>query len=107
MSDMQINAILQQIRQINLASQGNAGIEKTGKADGADFGSLLKNAVSAVNETQMKAGEMSRAFELGDESVDLPQLMVTMEKASISFEAMKQVRNKMVEAYKEIMSMTV
>ena len=73
----------------------------------AAFGQLLKSAVESVNETQMQAASMQRAYELGDESVDLTQVMIQMQKASISFEAMTQVRNKVVSAYQEIMNMPI
>lgn len=75
--------------------------------DKSGFGQMLKEAVSAVNETQMKAGEMQQAYELGDDNVDLTQVMIQMQKASVSFEAMTQVRNRLVSAYQDIMNMPI
>ncbi|MDH2431268.1 flagellar hook-basal body complex protein FliE [Pokkaliibacter sp. MBI-7] len=71
------------------------------------FADMLNQAVNSVSEQQNKANSMSTAYEQGDPSVDLPQVMIELQKASISFDAMTQVRNRLVDAYKEIMSMTV
>ncbi|MFP8965871.1 flagellar hook-basal body complex protein FliE [Pokkaliibacter sp. CJK22405] len=71
------------------------------------FSDMLADAVNSVAAQQNKASSMSTAYEKGDPSVDLPQVMIELQKASVSFEAMNQVRNKLVDAYKEIMSLSV
>jgi len=58
-----------------------------------------------VNETQSRSSALQTAYELGDKSVDITQVMVQMQKASVSFEAMTQVRNRLVSAYQDIMNM--
>jgi len=78
----------------------------TSKATGGGFGDALKDALKAVNSTQQEAGNASAAFERGD-NVDIAQVMLARQKASISFEATLQVRNKLLSAYKDIMSMPV
>ena len=83
------------------------GIRESVKAEGAGFGNLQKQAVDAVNETQMKSAEMQTAYEMGDPSVDLTEVMIQMQKSSVSFEAMTQVRNRMVTAYQDIMNMPI
>ena len=50
---------------------------------------------------------MKTAFEIGDDSVSMPEVMVAVQKASISFEAVTQVRNRLLSAYQEIMNMQV
>jgi flagellar hook-basal body complex protein FliE len=77
------------------------------KSDSTGFGSMLKQAVNAVNDTQSKSGELQTAYEMGDPNVDLTEVMIQMQKASVSFEAMTQVRNKMITAYQEVMNMQV
>ena len=72
-----------------------------------DFSEVFKQSVDAVNKAQMNAVEMKRAFQTGEEGIELPQVMVALEKSSISFEAMNQVRNKLLNAYQEIMNMPV
>lgn len=72
-----------------------------------DFQSMFANAVNSVNEKQMHSSSLAKRFERGDPQVDLPEVMIAAQKASVSFEAMKQVRNKLVDAYKDIMNMPV
>ncbi|KZY31927.1 MULTISPECIES: flagellar hook-basal body complex protein FliE [unclassified Oleiphilus] len=71
------------------------------------FSDMLSSAVGSVNDTQLKAGQMAKAFEQGDPSVTLSQVMVQSQKASVSFQALTQVRNKVVQAYQDIMKMPV
>lgn len=74
---------------------------------GSNFGQLLQDAVGKVNELQMDTGAKRKAFELGDDSVTLADTMIASSKSGLAFDATVQVRNKFVEAYKEIMSMPV
>ncbi len=71
------------------------------------FSDLLSNAVGSVNETQLKASHLATAYEQGDPNVTLSQVMVQSQKASVSFQALTQVRNKVVQAYQDIMKMPV
>lgn len=78
-----------------------------GSAAKVDFADALKNSLSAVSEAQNAASAKGKAFTMGDESVSLSDVMVSMQKASIGFQATVQVRNKLVSAYHEIMNMQV
>jgi len=80
-------------------------ISPTGASERGSFADLLKQAVDSVNETQQRSSELQSAYELGDTSVDITQVMIQMQKASVSFEAMTQVRNRLVSAYQDIMNM--
>lgn len=71
------------------------------------FGGMLKASVQAVNQTQQQAGAMATAWERGDSEVSLTQVMVSLQKADVSFKAMMEVRNKMVDAYQEVMRMSI
>jgi flagellar hook-basal body complex protein FliE len=127
-----INSVLSQLRQVRQqiqAPQENQGdvkgpsnlnsevdkVQKTSqnfpdiKADPnvPNFQTMFSNAINNVNETQMKSGALAKRFEQGDPQVDLPEVMIAAQKASVSFEAMKEVRNKLVDAYKDIMNMPV
>jgi flagellar hook-basal body complex protein FliE len=112
---LDINTVLQQMRdlksQVQMPAPGGAasaqGLEGIGKSDRPGFSDLLQQAVNSVNETQLRAGEMQRAYELGDEGVDITQVMIQMQKASVSFEAMTQVRNRLISAYQDIMNMPI
>lgn len=108
MSDIDISQVLAQMRVMAAKAQGNTAVTPAdaGKG-GVDFSQLLKQSVDAVNTTQKNAGKLTEAFQSGDPNTDLAQVMVALQKASVSFEAMKQVRNKLVDAYQEIMRMQV
>ncbi len=89
----------------NFAMGDNAtpGVNKSA----SNFGDMLKDAVNTVNDIQKDAGAKKIAFEMGDRSVTLADTMVASSKAGIAFDATVQIRNKFVEAYKEIMNMPV
>ena len=66
----------------------------------------MKSAVSEVSESQAQSAKVTQAFEAGEE-VDVTKVMLAREKASLAFEATLQVRNKLLSAYKDIVSMPV
>lgn len=73
----------------------------------ADFASALKATLDQVSGAQHKAEDMAKRFALGDDSVNLSDVMINSQKANIAFQATIQVRNKLVSAYHEIMNMQV
>ncbi len=72
-----------------------------------DFASALKATLDQVNGAQQKSEDMAKRFVLGDDSVNLSDVMLNSQKASIAFQATVQVRNKLVSAYHDIMNMQV
>lgn len=72
-----------------------------------EFREMFSNAINQVNANQQHAGDLSTRFTQGDPNIDLPEVMVALQKSSVSFQAMTQVRNKLLEAYKDIMNMPV
>lgn len=112
MSDIEINQLLQQMRDMaamagNRPSHDVMGADGIAGADKPDFAQMLKNSVDKVNETQKSASSLATAFEVGDPNVNLGEVMVAIQKANVSFQAMTQVRNNLVSAYKEVMNMQV
>ncbi len=109
MSEMQIQNVLQQMRQLTQANgvEGVQGGNQPARVGGADFQNVLRESLRGVNEVQQQASDLQTRFELGDENVSLPQVMVAMSKSSIAFEATNQVRNRLLNAYQEIMRMQV
>jgi flagellar hook-basal body complex protein FliE len=81
--------------------------EQVQPTSSAQFGDLLSSALNTVNGLQQDAGKKITAVEMGDRSVSLSDAMIASQKSSVAFEATVQVRNKLVEAYKEIMNMPV
>ena len=79
----------------------------TSNVSGSDFSALLSQAIGQVNQMQANSAELATQMELGNPKVTLSDTVIAREKASVAFEATLQVRNKMVDAYKEIMSMPV
>ncbi|NLW25336.1 MAG: flagellar hook-basal body complex protein FliE [Clostridia bacterium] len=71
------------------------------------FGDLLSNALRKTNELQLVADEKARAFSLGDSTVDISDLMISMEKAGLALSLTIEIRNKLLESYQEIMRMQV
>lgn len=78
------------------------GVEGTPKS----FGQFLQNAIAEVNETQMRAGEMTTRLAAGDK-VDVHQVMIAAQEASTALSLAIQVRNKLVDAYQEIQRVSV
>ena len=72
----------------------------------ASFADTLQGALKSVNDGQEQAGRLSEAYERGQE-VDIAKVMLARQQASVGFEATLQVRNKILAAYKDIMSMPV
>jgi flagellar hook-basal body complex protein FliE len=88
------------------APVGNQGVGGTQAAPASDFGATLKGVLEQVNGLQSKAEDASVAYERG-ETTDIASVMLAREKASVGFQATLQVRNKLLSAYKDIMSMPV
>jgi len=107
MSDIDVSQVLQQMRSMAAMAENKIPIGMEADAAKADFGQLLKNSINEVNETQTTAKNLAAAFDSGDKNVNLSEVMVAIQKANVSFQAMTQVRNNLVSAYKEIMNMQV
>jgi len=105
MNTVNVNQVLTQMRRLEGLAKNEAMPVEQGQ--GANFGDLLKQSIDKVNETQQTAGELKTAFETGSKDVDLAEVMIAVQKSSVSFQAMVQVRNKLVEAYKDVMSMPI
>lgn len=73
----------------------------------SDFSAMLKQAIENVNGLQQNTSDLRNGFEMGDKDVSLSDVMIASNKSSLAFDATVQIRNKMVEAYKEVMSMPV
>lgn len=98
-------ALMSSLRAMSVEAAGQSLVRPANESTGDQFAPLLKQAVGQVSDRQLSASDMAVKFELGDSSVSLSDVMVEMQKARISFEALTQVRNKFVGAYQQIMSM--
>ncbi|MCR6496378.1 flagellar hook-basal body complex protein FliE [Thermomonas sp. S9] len=126
-----ISSILSQIRAHELRTQGPlagaAGMPGVGGLGGAgaagdaapsnaiggvrpagsDFQQTLNNAIDGVSRAQNDAGALQQAFELGDPRADLARVMVAMQQSQVAFKAAVEVRNRLVQAYQEVMNMPI
>ncbi|GGY39564.1 hypothetical protein GCM10011297_10960 [Bacterioplanes sanyensis] len=100
----QVERLQQQQQQVNPA-QASQSVQ--GDPAIPDFQTMFSNAVNNVAMKQKQASELATRFEQGDPSIDLPEVMIARQKSSVSFQAMTQVRNKLIEAYKDVMNMPV
>ncbi|MCW8935141.1 MAG: flagellar hook-basal body complex protein FliE [Gammaproteobacteria bacterium] len=112
MSDMNINQVLAQMRAMEAQAKAPTGpeslsVNEVPGAQKTDFSEILVNSINSVNEASMNSSAMAREFEKGDSGITMAELMINMEKASVSFQAMTSVRNKLLTAYQEIMNMPV
>lgn len=85
------------------AEVGNA----TAATDSTDFGSVLRKQLDETNRLQVNAKELSKKYLLGDDTVNLSDVMMANQKSLISTQATVQMRNKLVTAYHDIMQMQI
>lgn len=103
-----IESMLAQLKTAATRAQGGVNpVQSEKPAVKADFASVLKQSLDQVNNAQHRAEVLGQRFAVGDESVNLSDVMISMQKSSISFQATVQVRNKLVSAYQDIMNMQV
>ncbi|HWI10230.1 MAG TPA: flagellar hook-basal body complex protein FliE [Burkholderiaceae bacterium] len=96
----------QAVARAGLASNGQP-LQKNAAVEGAGFQQALTQALGAVSKSQNDVTAMQREVQLDNPNVSIEQTMVAMQKAQIGFQAALQVRNKMVQAYTDIMQMQV
>lgn len=101
-----VDLMLSELRQTTALAQGKSGAANA-VAGGVDFAQALSSAIDQVNQAQQQAQQMTEDFSSGQSNANLQDVMVNMQKASIAFQQMVQVRNKLVTAYNDIMNMQV
>ena len=101
----QMRAMIEQSQGQSVGQAGQVG--QVGQANGDSFSNMLKSAVDTVHTNQQQASKLTEAFQKGDPNVQMSEVMVSLQKANVSFQAMVEVRNRLVSAYQEIMNMQV
>lgn len=120
MSDS-ISSILSQIRsyqsQASQSAPGQVGDATRGNqiqglpgnplpgAQAPSFSDTLRGAIRGVNQTQQTAGDLAKAFELGDPNAGLAKVMMAAQQSQVAFRATVEVRNRLVQAYQDVMNM--
>ena len=103
---MKIDGIQADMRAMMVEATNTAPMA-TGAKVGADFGDLLTQAINNVNSLQKTSGDLQTRFDRGDADVSLSDVMIARNKSTVAFDATVQIRNKLVEAYKDLMNMPV
>jgi len=88
-----------------IGGPGDAG--QSGAVSAGTFADALRSSLNDISDSQTKAANEGKAFELGSPNVSLNDVMVDAQKANIGFQFGLQVRNKLVAAYTDIMNITV
>jgi flagellar hook-basal body complex protein FliE len=86
------------------AMQANRAADGTAPAEGVAFSDMLDNLLSHVDQAQKQADESIQRLAAGD-SVSLQDVVLRLEEADLTFRLMKEIRDKLISAYKEVMSM--
>ncbi|HEY5762222.1 MAG TPA: flagellar hook-basal body complex protein FliE [Rhodocyclaceae bacterium] len=102
---MDTNGIDQVLAQLRTTAASAAG--KPAAAGEGDFSAALKSAIDQVNQAQQEGAKLSEKFAAGDADTNLHEVMLSLQKANVSFQEMIQVRNRLVSAYQDIMNMQV
>jgi flagellar hook-basal body complex protein FliE len=106
MSSMQITQVLAEMRALQARASGTPSAPEAAPQP-SEFANLMKNSVDRIAGMQNQATALADAYEAGDKSVDLTKVMLEVQKASLAFRAMTEVRNKLVDAYQQVMNMSV
>jgi flagellar hook-basal body complex protein FliE len=117
MSSLQIDSVLAQIRLLQqqtrigtnpqLRPMDVAGVQGVTPGSQVSFANVMKAGLDRVNATQEQASTLATRFERGDPGVELSQVMIESQKASVAFRATVEVRNRLVSAYQDIMNMPI
>ncbi|AAY90934.1 flagellar hook-basal body complex protein FliE [Pseudomonas protegens] len=104
---VEFNRLMLDMRAMQMDAMSQPKSAAVAEVSGSSFADMLGQAVNKVNDTQQASNQLSSAFEIGKSGVDLTDVMISSQKASVSFQALTQVRNKLVQAYQDIMQMPV
>ena len=107
MDTLGIEQMLSALRTTAAQASGKTAESSAPAAGGADFAQILQGSIDKVNQTQMKADQMAEKLAAGDTNQNLHEVMIALQTASVSFQEMVQVRNKLVSAYQDVMNMQV
>ncbi|WP_034915658.1 MULTISPECIES: flagellar hook-basal body complex protein FliE [Erwinia] len=98
-----IESVMQQLQATAVQAAGG----RSDAANHADFAGELKAALNKISDTQNAARTQAQDFEMGKAGVNLNDVMIDLQKSSVSMQMGIQVRNKLVSAYTDIMNMQV
>lgn len=111
---MDVNRLLMEMRALKAQTSAFNGslaaqdvINPAQQVNGPKFSDVMSQAIDKVNEVQQTSSSLRNAYLQGDPNVDVTDVMIASQKSGIAFDAMVQVRNKLVESYREVMNMPI
>jgi flagellar hook-basal body complex protein FliE len=107
MDTLGIEQMLSALRTTAAQASGKTAENSAPAAGGGDFAQILQGSIDKVNQTQVEANQMAEKLAAGDTNQNLHEVMIALQTASVSFQEMVQVRNKLVTAYQDVMNMQV
>jgi flagellar hook-basal body complex protein FliE len=103
-----IASVLSQIRALQSQTRVAApSLEVGGAANGVGFAETLQRTLRTVNDTQLESRRLATAFEMGEPGVDMVKVMLAQQESRVAFQAVAEVRNRMVQAYQDVLNMPI
>lgn len=105
MSDINTVHLIHQLK--TMAAEASGANSEASSMQGDSFNSVFNQVLDQANQLNQNADGLKTRFELGDPNVSLGEVMIASQKSNLSFEAMLRVRNKLVQAYQDVMNMPI
>ncbi|MDI1352709.1 MAG: flagellar hook-basal body complex protein FliE [bacterium] len=102
MTDINTANLISQMRTMAAQAEGISSVDSK-----SSFSLVFQQALDQVGNLNQSADLLKNRFEMGDPNVSLADTMIATQKANLGFEATVRVRNKVVQAYQDIMNMPV
>lgn len=98
------DSLLSQLEQLRGQSDEMAGANKAQSPENSEFGNVLGDLIGQVDQAQKQADTSLKSLAAGDSNTSIQEVVLKMEQADVSFNLMLEIRNKLIAAYKEIIS---
>ena len=107
MSTNNVDSMITRMQALAAAASGKPLVSDNQANNGVDFSAVLKNAIENVNTAQNSAQAKAQSFSTGASDTSLEDVIVSLQKANLSLQGMIAVRNRLVDAYKEVTNLQV
>lgn len=106
---VEISETLSRIRELSNKGKmiGGSSLEEVNPSRFNQVLDIAKESVSEINKSQLQTEALKHSYMTGDPNVSISQVMMSTMKSRLAFEGLLVVRNKLLDAYKEIMNMPV
>jgi len=90
-----------------MGAQAQVGAQAAAGPAAEKFTQALKSAVLSTDKLQLQAADAAKRFQAADPTMSLEQVMISLNNANVSFQGLVQTRNRLVQAYQDVMNMQV